>query len=232
MRGGTERFLSGEGLLEQVADDRVLEAGDQVESLRVRGGESVFNGGFGGRVGTGEECFATGFGFRAQVVQLDIAKDSGFDSGKREEEARIEIGDGCRLGGLGARRLAAEVKLRFDLREGEGHGTRVAVLGERVDPGAAGVAEAEELGDFVVGFAGGVVDGAADERVVPRAVGGSGEIEMGVAAGDDESEGWLVGGGLVRGVLAKRIMLFALVKKTAWMWPSRWLTAMRGMFCA
>ncbi len=71
------------------------------------------------------------------------------------------------------------------MREGEGDGARVAVLRERVDPGAAGIAEAEELGDFVVGFSGGVVDGAADEGVVPCAVGGAGEIEMGVAAGDD-----------------------------------------------
>ena len=79
----------------------------------------------------------------------------------------------------------------LDLREGEGHGVRVADAGEGVDPGAAGIAEAEELGDLVVGFAGGVVDGAADEGVGPGAVGGAGEIEMGVAAGDDEGEGGL-----------------------------------------
>ena len=64
-------------------------------------------------------------------------------------------------------------------------------MGEGVDPGAAGIAEAEQLGDLVVGFAGSVVEGAADEGVVPGAVGGAGEIEMGVAAGDDEGEGWL-----------------------------------------
>ena len=33
---------------------------------------------------------------------------------------------------------------------------------EAVEDGAAGVAEGEELGDFVVGFAGGVVAGLAD----------------------------------------------------------------------
>jgi hypothetical protein len=60
------------------------------------------------------------------------------------------------------------------------------VEGKGVDPGASGVAEAEELGDFVVGFSGGVVDGAADEGVVPGALGGTGEKEMGVTAGDDE----------------------------------------------
>jgi hypothetical protein len=41
------------------------------------------------------------------------------------------------------------------------------VGGERVDPGAAGVAEAEELSDLVVGFAGGVVDGTAYVAVGP-----------------------------------------------------------------
>ena len=89
--------------------------------------------------------------------------------------------------------FAGEMELGFDLREGEGDRCGVAVVGEGVDPGAAGVAEAEKLGDFVVGFAGGVVNGAADEGVVPGAVGGSGEIEVGVAAGDDEGQGGFVG---------------------------------------
>ena len=34
--------------------------------------------------------------------------------------------------------------------------------GEAIEDGAAGIAEGEELGDFVVGFAGGVVAGLAD----------------------------------------------------------------------
>ena len=69
----------------------------------------------------------------------------------------------------------------------------IAVLGERVDPGASGIAEAEKLGDLVIGFAGGVVDGAADECVVPGAVGRAREIEMSVAAGDDQGESWFGG---------------------------------------
>ncbi len=182
---GAESFLRREGLAQQVADDGVLKAGDQVESLRVGSGESILNGGFGGRVGTGEECFAAGFGFRAQVVQFDIAKDRGLDAGKREEKPRVEIGDGRGFGSFGARRFAAEMDFCFDLREGKRDGARISVLRERVDPRAAGVAEAEELGDFVVGFSCGVVDGAADEGVVPCTVGWAGQVEMGVAAGDD-----------------------------------------------
>ncbi len=55
----------------------------------------------------------------------------------------------------------------FDLGEGEGDGAGVAAGGEGVEPGAAGVAEAEELGDLVEGFAGGVVYGAAYVFVCP-----------------------------------------------------------------
>ena len=96
---------------------------------------------------------------------------------------------GAVLAALVRGRLAGQVELGLDLREGKGHGVRIAVLGEGVDPGTSGIAEAEELGDLVVGFAGGVVEGAADEGVVPGAVGGAGEIEVGVAAGDDERRG-------------------------------------------
>ena len=86
------------------------------------------------------------------------------------------------------RRCAAAVGFGFDLREGEGYRPGVAVGGERVDPGAAGVAEAEELGYLVEGLAGGVVDGVADVAVVPPGVAVLGEIEVGVAAGDDKRE--------------------------------------------
>ena len=106
------------------------------------------------------------------------------------ENEKRKCGSRCRdgrgSGGLGARGLAAEVDLGFDLREGERTAWGLP-KGERVDPGTAGIAEAEQLGDLVVGFAGGVVDGAANERVGPGCLcAGRGEIEMGVAAGDDE----------------------------------------------
>ena len=127
----------------------------------------------------------------------------------------------------------------FDLREGERHGVRVAEFGERVDPGTAGIAEAEQLGDLVEGLAGGVVDGAADERVAPGAVRGAREIEVGVAAGDDqrqrrlrglERSGRAVPGASASAVEPKRPRGLALrsFSSTAWMWPSRWLTAMSG----
>jgi len=90
-----------------------------------------------------------------------------------------------------------EVSFGFDMGKGEGDGAGVAVEGECIDPGAAGVAEAEELGDFVVGFAGGVVEGAADEGIVPGVFKGADEVEVGVAAGDDQCQGGFVGIGLL-----------------------------------
>ena len=82
----------------------------------------------------------------------------------------------------------APMSFGFDLREGKGYRPGVAVGGEGVDPGAAGVAETEELGYLVEGFAGGVVDGVAYVAVVPPGVRVFGQIEVGVAAGDDQGE--------------------------------------------
>jgi len=190
---GAEGFLRGEGLSEQVADDGVLEAGDQVQSLRVGGGQGVIDGGPGGGVRTGEKGFATRLGLGAEIVEFDVAKNRRFDTGKREEKPRIEVGDWRGCSGLGARRFSTEVDLGLDLREREWDGVRVAVLGERVDPWTAGVAKAEKLGDFVVGLSGCVVDGAAHEGVGPGTVGGAGEVKMRVAPGGDESECGLIG---------------------------------------
>jgi hypothetical protein len=113
----------------------------------------------------------------------------------------VEAGDGGCFGGFGSWRFAGEMELGLHLREGEGDGLRVAELSEGVDPRASGIAEAEEFGDFVVGFAGGVVEGAADEGVVPGFGDGAGEVEVGVAAGDDEGQGWF-GCGMRRFVLS------------------------------
>ena len=58
--------------------------------------------------------------------------------------------------------------------------------GESVDDGSAGIAKAEELGNFVIGFTSGVVAGAAEEFVAIFGLHGE---EVGVAARGDESDG-------------------------------------------
>jgi len=102
---------------------------------------------------------------------------------------RVEARDRRSLCSLGASGLAAEMSFCLDLRERKGHGVRVTKFCESIDPGTAGIAEAEKLGDFVEGFACGVVDGAADECVRPRAVCWASEKKVGVATGDDQGEG-------------------------------------------
>ena len=213
-------FGGGKGLLEEVADHGVLKAGHEIEDLLGTESEGFVVGLWGrewfacsGIPGPSaaadertegtrprrlwrEESGGAGMGLGAEAVEFDVAEDGGFDSGKREEEARVELCDGSGFGGLGARGLTAQVKFGFDLSKCEGHRFRIAEAGQGIDPGAAGIAKAEKLGDLVVGFAGGVVDGAADEAVGPGPLGGLGEIEVGVAARDDQGEGGLVVAGV------------------------------------
>ena len=82
---------------------------------------------------------------------------------------------------------------RLDMRKRKRHGLWVAEAGECVDPGASGIAEAEQLGHLVKGFAGSVVKGPPKQRIRPVMGRGSmrraGEIKVRVPAGDDQREG-------------------------------------------
>ena len=78
----------------------------------------------------------------------------------------------------------------LDLRGRELHGFGVAVGREAIDDGATRISQAEQFGDFVEGFAGGIVAGVADVFVGPEVVLFGSEIEMSVAAGDDQGEHW------------------------------------------
>src|SRR5580698_7129589 len=51
---GEERLCGGESLFEQIADYGVLEAGDEIEGLRVAGSQSVVKGRVRGRVWAGK----------------------------------------------------------------------------------------------------------------------------------------------------------------------------------
>jgi len=82
---------------------------------------------------------------------LYIAQHGGLDAAEAEEESWL-----VRVL-AGSVRFVSQMCFGFDLREGEGYGQGVAVGGEVVDPGAAGVAEAEQFGDLVKGLAGRVV---------------------------------------------------------------------------
>ena len=118
--------------------------------------------GFEGWVGG--EAAAASFDGVVHVVGLGVAEDGGFDSAEGEVEVSVLLVRWA----FGCWSVPCDDAV-LDLAEGEGDGAGVAVGGEGVDPGASGVAEAEELGYFVEGFAGGVVYGAAYVAVGPGA---------------------------------------------------------------
>lgn len=189
---GACAFRGGEGLLEEAADDRVLEAADEVEEVlrEVALGAERRDEFWGGAGGVGD-VLATSLRGGKEVVGLEMAEDGCLDAGEGEVEGA------CRMGGdfvLWAHLLG---RARPDRREAEGDGARVAQGSEGVDPGAAWVGKTEKLRDLVEGFAGGVVHGAAEGLVgesvrVGEAVGA---VEVRVAAGDDESDEGCGGGG-------------------------------------
>ena len=63
---------------------------------------------------------------------------------------------------------------------------RIALGRQAVDHRPAGIAQAEDGGDLVVGFADGVVDGAAEAGDVGPTVE---VVKRGVPAGDDQADG-------------------------------------------
>ncbi len=67
----TERFGGSEGLTLQVADNGVLEGGDEVEGLLVAQIGRIFRC----YRGIGGECCAAAFDARAEVMGVDVAQD-------------------------------------------------------------------------------------------------------------------------------------------------------------
>jgi putative nucleotidyltransferase with HDIG domain len=76
------------------------------------------------------------------------------------------------------------MRLGFDLGERKGDRGGISVSRQRIDPGAAGITQTQQLGDFVEGLAGCVVERGAH---VPVAF-AMGDIEVGVAAGNHQSQ--------------------------------------------
>ena len=218
---------AAKALAGEVADDGVLEAGDEVEGFGVEdvaraaasaagfAGLAVARPARGVRL-RGRRC--AGF----MSWSFDVAADGGLDAA----EGEVEAGRSSSLASAASREsLGAVLPVAFCLIWAKGKGTAsgVAVGGERVHPRAAGVGQAEQLGDLVVGFAGGVVEGLADVAVVPgllRRAGG--EIQVRVAAADHQRE--------QRQRRPAKASRSASIR-TAWMWPSRWLTPISGRPC-
>ena len=75
---------------------------------------------------------------------------------------------------------------------GEPEGLRIALFGEFVDHGAAGIGEPHHFGTFIEGFARGVVDGRADDLHFERRVH---LYDLGVTAAHQQAEERKVGVG-------------------------------------
>ena len=99
------------------------------------------------------------------VELLELIKNGGFEAGEREVKGGV-----------------------FEVGSGKGEGFGISFAGVLFDFGPAGVGAFEHAADLVEGFAGRVIDGSADELVLPVCL----HIdEHGVAAGNDEAEvGW------------------------------------------
>ena len=60
--------------------------------------------------------------------------------------------------------------------------------GQRIDPGAARIAQSQQLGDFVEGFAGRIVERGADVAIGKAFALVADEVKMGVATGNDQGQ--------------------------------------------
>jgi hypothetical protein len=76
------------------------------------------------------------------------------------------------------------MRLLFDLGKAKGHRGWVSVSGQGIDPGTTRVAETQQLRDLVEGFPGCIVECRPNVAVAPLLD----EIEMGMAAGNDQGQ--------------------------------------------
>ena len=139
----------------QFVDDRLLETGDQVKGRLRRDGDPFLDGGRRGGLPAGGD-------FRLDGMRFRPAQHRGFEAGKGEIQ-RVALHVGA----------------------GEADAFWVAVGREFVEDRTAGIGEAEELGDLVIGLAGRVVAGTADELVFEV---GAHVVEVRVPSADDERE--------------------------------------------
>lgn len=165
MRGGMRC------LADEVVDDGTLKRCNQVKRLLIAQRCDLIKGGLRDVC---ERC-ATSVNGVLQGVRLDVAQDARLDAAEGEVEGRPFRG------------------AAIDFYEAEWDCAGITEGAERIEPRTAGIAQAEQLSDLVIGFAGGVVDGATDVAIVPCALLLVGQVEVRVASADDECE-LLLGG--------------------------------------
>jgi len=165
--GGIELLGGEHRAVYEIADDRVLKFAHECERLRGAEREELFEFAF-----AAFKSFLTGKDFGAVfAVFAEMVEHGSLDAAEAEVE-----------------RIAA----RFGGRESYGSGSADGRCGgETIEYRSAGIAEGQELGDFVVGFAGGVVTRLRDFFIGEGWLRGvlSNFIQDRVTTGNDEADG-------------------------------------------
>jgi hypothetical protein len=104
-------------------------------------------------------------------MNLDKTQHRGFDAAEGE--------------GKSSQGSIRSMRLLFYLGKAKGHRGRVSVSGQDIDPGTTRVAQPKQLRDFVEGFPSRIVKRGPNIAVVSLL----NEIEMGMAAGNDQGQG-------------------------------------------
>ena len=178
-----ERLCCCEGLADEVADDGVLEGGDEVEGLPITERDDLLRCWLDAALCC--QSGTTSLDRLSHAVGFGETENGGFNTAEGEIEGRGTAG----FCGSFFVCNAFAYGTRSDLAEGEGYSVRVAMEGKRVDPGTTGVAEAEQLGNLIEGFPGSIIDSTADALIAPgRLYCSRRQIEMRVAAGNNERE--------------------------------------------
>ena len=164
-RGGLHSYAhvlggDGEGFLQGAVTGHSAGKGDQGVAGLAGGLDRFFNEGIDDS--SLERCADVGEVCLGIVELLELIKDGGLEAGEGKMKGRV-----------------------LEMSAWEGEGFWVAFAGVLFDFGPTGIGELEHAADFVEGFAGGVVDGAADELVLSVRLDVD---EHGVAAGDDKTE--------------------------------------------
>lgn len=163
----------------------------KVQSVALAGiGQGLAEGAVAGDAAGGGDAWQAQPSGGAERFDGERFDDGGLDAGAEV----LDGGGGIQQGGIFLEEIAdgrfqsgeAEVVVvGLEQRAGEGVGGGVSVGGEAIHFRASGVGETDQLGDFVEAFAGGVIEGGAEDAVLKFV---ADLDEEGVTAADDEGD--------------------------------------------
>lgn len=184
----------------EIADDRELKAGNQVESSAVAETFEILIR----RRGDLKQRLTARFYGTEHFVGFHIAQYGGLDSAVAEVEALSVL-----LNSSGA--LGFVSRLMLELSECELDRLGIAELRDPIDDRASGIAETKQLRSFVECFTRRVIAGVSNVFVVPAIANLLGQKQVGVSAADDQGE---------NGNSRTPLPFWRCSSSTAWIWPS------------